>query len=158
MKKLLWSLCVIAVLLSAFCLGLTAAYITSDYSTEEFSYEQIKGSNADPHPQSAHFIHIFYEGDFPGMSDTPVSAERAEPGKKVLNALQGQTYTRLFPLIRPSKKGIGIHEVSGCTPLIPHTGTANIYGFQTKGAGGATPPPTRTSCVKRWNPYAISNI
>ena len=59
MKKLLWSLCVIAVLLSAFCLGLTAAYITSDYSTEEFSYEQIKGSNADPHPQSAHFIHIF---------------------------------------------------------------------------------------------------
>ena len=34
MKKLLWSLCVIAVLLSAFGLGLTAAYVTSDYSTE----------------------------------------------------------------------------------------------------------------------------
>ena len=116
MKKKLWILCVISVLLSAFGLGLTAAYVTSDYSTEEFSYDQIKGSNADPHPQSAHFIHIFYEGDFPGMSDIPVSAERAEPGKKVLNALQGQTYTRLFPLIRPSKKGIGICEVSGCTP------------------------------------------
>ena len=116
MKKLLWSLCVIAVLLSAFGLGLTAAYVTSDYSTEEFNYDQIKGSNADPHPQSAQFIHIFYEGDFPGMSDIPVSAERAEPGKKVLNALQGQTYTRLFPLIRPSKKGIGIHEISGCSP------------------------------------------
>ena len=116
MKKLLWSLCVIAVLLSAFCLGLTAAYITSDYSTEEFSYEQIKGSNADPHPQSAHFINIFYEGDFPGMSITPVTAQQAEPGTKALNALRGQTYTRLFPLIRPSKKGIGICEVSGCSP------------------------------------------
>ena len=116
MKKKLWILCVVAVLLSAFGLGLTAAYVTSDYSTEEFSYDQIKGSNADPHPQSAHFINIFYEGDFPGMSDIPVSAERAEPGKKVLNALQGQTYTRLFPLTRPGKKGIGIHEVSGCTP------------------------------------------
>ena len=116
MKKKLWILCVIAVLLSAFGLGLAAAYVTSDYSTEEFSYDQIKGFSADPHPQSAHFINIFYEGDFPGMSDTPVSAERAEPGKKALNALRGQTYTRLFPLIRPSKKGIGIHEVSGCSP------------------------------------------
>ncbi len=116
MKKKLWILCVVAVLLSAFGLGLTAAYVTSDYSTEEFSYDQIKGFSADPHPQSAHFIHIFYEGDFPGMSDIPVSAERAEPGKKALNALQGQTYTRLFPLIRPSKKGIGIHEISGCSP------------------------------------------
>ena len=116
MKKKLWILCVIAVLLSAFGLGLTAAYVTSDYSTEEFSYDQIKGSNADPHPQSARFINIFYEGDFPGMSDFPITAEQAEPGKKALNALRGQTYTRLFPLIRPSKKGIGIHEVSGCTP------------------------------------------
>ena len=116
MKKLLWSLCVIAVLLSAFGLGLAAAYVTSDYSTEEFSYDQIKGSNIDPHPQSAHFINIFYEGDFPGMSDFPITAEQAEPGKKALGALRGQTYTRLFPLIRPGKKGIGLHEVSGCTP------------------------------------------
>ena len=116
MKKLLWSLCVIAVLLSAFGLGLTAAYVTSDYSTEELSYDQIKGSNIDPHPQSAHFINIFYEGDFPGMSIKPVTAQQAEPGTKALNALRGQTYTRLFPLIRPSKKGIGICEVSGCSP------------------------------------------
>ena len=116
MKKKLWILCIIVVLLSSFGLGLAAGYVASDYSTEEFSYDQIKGSNADPHPQSARFINIFYEGDFPGMSDFPITAEQAEPGKQALNALRGQTYTRLFPLIRPSKKGIGIREVSGCTP------------------------------------------
>ena len=116
MKKKLWILCIIAVLLSSFGLGLAAGYVASGYSTEEFSYDQIKGSNADPHPQSARFINIFYEGDFPGMSIKPVTAQQAEPGTKALNALRGQTYTRLFPLIRPSKKGIGICEVSGCSP------------------------------------------
>ena len=104
MKKKLWILCVIAVLLSAFGLGLAAAYVTSDYSTEEFSYDQIKGFSADPHPQSAHFINIFYEGDFPGMSDTPVSAERAEPGKKGAERPARANIYPAFPAYKTQQK------------------------------------------------------
>ena len=101
MKKKLWILCIIVVLLSSFGLGLAAGYVASDYSTEEFSYDQIKGSNANPHPQSARFINIFYEGDFPGMSDFPITAEQAEPGKKALAGL-----CSLLP--RPAGAGIPV--------------------------------------------------
>ena len=110
MKKLLWPLCVFLVLLSAFGLGLTAAYLT-----EEFSYDQIKNSGCRIPDMAAHTIGILHEGDYPGMSDFPVTAEQAAPGRAVLNALRAQRYTRALPFLKPGKNGIAVREVSGCS-------------------------------------------
>ena len=121
MKKLLWPLCVITVLLSASGLGLTLAYLT-----EELTYDQIVGHDTEipvifvdrgaGTPFHAYrSISIFHEGDYPGMSDVPVTAERAAPGQTALNALQGEKYTRILPFVRPVKGGIALQEVSGCS-------------------------------------------
>ena len=91
MKKLLWPLCTLLVLLTAFGLGLTAAYLA-----EELTYDQIKNSGCGIPEIAAHTITILHEGDYPGMSDFPVSAEQAAPGRAALNALRGQRYTRIL--------------------------------------------------------------
>lgn len=121
MKKLLWPLCAIAVLLSAAGLGFTLAYLT-----EELTYDQIVGFDAKipafyvdysiGTPNLARCsIKILHEGDYPGMSDVPVSTEEAAPGRAALNALRGEKYTPLLPLVRPAKNGIALREVSGCS-------------------------------------------
>ena len=121
MKKLLWPFCVITVLLSAAGLGFTLAYLT-----EELTYDQIVSCDAEipavyvdcdaGTPAHAYrSISILYEGDYPGMSDIPVTAERAAPGQMALNALQGEKYTRILPFVRPAKGGITLREVSGCS-------------------------------------------
>ena len=120
MKKLLWPLCVTVVLLSAFGLGLALAYLT-----EELTYDQIAGYDAevpvvyvDRSIGPAHAyrsISILHEGDYPGLSDVPVTSERAAPGRAALNALQGEKYTRLLPFVRPAEDGIALWEVSGCS-------------------------------------------
>lgn len=110
MKKLLWPLCVLLVLLTALGLGFTVAYLT-----EEFTYDQIKNSNYRIPDKAAHTISILHEGDYPGMSDFPVTVEQAAPGRAVLNALRGQRYTRTLPFLKPGKDGIAIREVSGCS-------------------------------------------
>ena len=76
MKKLLWPLCVFLVLLSAFGLGLTAAYLT-----EEFSYDQIKNSGCRIPDMAAHTIGILHEGDYPGMSDFPGAGRVKRPAR-----------------------------------------------------------------------------
>lgn len=111
MKKLLWPLCVIAVLLSAAVGGFALAYLT-----EEQSYDQIKGADIAPPAQAARSIGILHEGDFPGMSDVPVTAQQAAPGRATLNALREQSYTRAFPFLRPDKGGIAVRDINGCTP------------------------------------------
>lgn len=121
MKKLLWPLCVIAVLLSAAGLGFTLAYLT-----EELTYDQIADYDVEVPavhvdsdagtPAYAHrSIRILHKGDYPGMSDVPITAEEAAPGWATLNALRGETYTRLLPFVRPVKDGIALREVSGCS-------------------------------------------
>lgn len=110
MKKLLWPLCTLLVLLTAFGLGLTAAYLA-----EELTYDQIKNSGCGIPEIAVHTIGILHEGDYPGMSDFPVTAEQAAPGRAALNALRGQRYTRILPFQRPSTNGIAVREVSGCS-------------------------------------------
>lgn len=110
MKKLLWPLCTLLVLLTAFGLGLTAAYLA-----EELTYDQIKNSGCGIPEIAVHTITILHEGDYPGMSDFPVTAEQAAPGRAALNALRGQRYTRILPFQRPGTNGIAVREVSGCS-------------------------------------------
>lgn len=121
MKKLLWPLCVITVLLSAVGLGFTLSYLT-----EELTYDQIVSydakipavyvdCDAGTPAHSYRSISILHEGDYPGMSDVPVTAERAAPGQTVLNALQGEKYTRILPFVRPANGGITLREVSSCS-------------------------------------------
>lgn len=93
MKKLLWPLCVIIVLLSAVGLGFTLAYLT-----EELTYDQIVGHDAEipvvyvdldaeMFVYAYRSISILHEGDYPGMSEVPVTVERAALGQTALNAL-----------------------------------------------------------------------
>ena len=110
MKKLLWPLCVIAVLLSAAAGGFALAYLT-----EEVDFDQIRSSGCGFPDRAAHTITILQEGDYPGMSGFPVTAERAAPGRAALNALRGQKYTRALPFLTPGKGGIAVREVSGCS-------------------------------------------
>lgn len=121
MKKLLWPLCVVVVLLSAAGLGFALAYLT-----EELTYDQIAGYEAKvpavhvDHgagtPADAYrSIGILHEGDYPGLSDVPVTAKQAAPGRAALNALRGQKYTRLLPFVRPAKGGVALRETSGCS-------------------------------------------
>jgi len=49
------------------------------------------------------------------MSDDPVTAEGAAPGRAALDALRGQKYTRLLPFSRPAAGGVALREVSGCS-------------------------------------------
>ena len=112
MKKKLWILCVIAILLLAGASGFTLAYMS-----EKFTYDQIAGLANEPPAHAAHSVGVLHEGDFPGMSDTPVTAEEAAPGWATLRALRGQEYTRAFPLLKPTGNGIAIREISGCTPF-----------------------------------------
>lgn len=111
MKKKLWIFCALAVLLAAPILGFTLAYMS-----EEQSYDQIKGIAIAPPAQAARSIGILHEGDFPGMSDVPVTAQQAAPGRATLNALREQNYTRAFPFLRPDKGGIAVRDINGCTP------------------------------------------
>ena len=110
MKKLLWPLCVIAILLSAATGGFALAYLT-----EEVTFDQIKSSGYGFPDSPAHTITILHEGDYPGLSDFPVTAEQAAPGRAALNALRGQRYTRALPLLKPGKGGIAGREISGCS-------------------------------------------
>lgn len=110
MKKLLWPLCVIAILLSAAAGGFALAYLT-----EEVTFDQIKSSGCGFPNSPAHTITILHEGDYPGLSDFPVTAEQAAPGRAALNALRGQRYTRALPLLKPGKGGIAVREISGCS-------------------------------------------
>ena len=120
MKKISWPLCTLLVLLLATGLGFTLAY-----QTEELTYDQIVDRDT-----RAHIVHaddvgipaytyrtigILHKGDYPGLSDTPVSAEDAAPGWAALNALQGEEYTRSPPFTSPAENGVALREISGCS-------------------------------------------
>ena len=111
MKKTLWVLLTAVVLIGSVGIGFYLAYLT-----ETFSYDQIAGTDYYLPAKEAHHISILREGDFPGMSDEPVTAEQAAPGQAALYALRGQKYTRALPFHKPRDGGIGIHQVNGCTP------------------------------------------
>jgi hypothetical protein len=111
MKKKLWIPLIAAGLLAVFCLGFSLAYLT-----EELTFDQLDMSSGFGVPdKAAHTIGILHEGDYPGMSDFPVTSEEAAPGRAVLNALRGQKYTRILPLLKPDKGGISICETSDCS-------------------------------------------
>lgn len=118
MKKLLWRLCILAVLLCSAGLGFALAYLT-----EELTYDQIDAKapvvyadySAGAPAQANRSIYILQEGDYPGLSDVPVTAERAAPGRAALNALRGQKYTRPLPFARPAKGGVALWQTSGCS-------------------------------------------
>lgn len=113
MKKALWVLLTAVVLTGSLGIGFCLAY-----QTETFSYDQIAGTDYTFPARAAHRISILLEGDFPGMSDEPVTAEGAAPGRTALNALRGQKYTRAFPFRKPQDGGTGISQVYGCTPEV----------------------------------------
>lgn len=113
---------VIAAGLAALCLGFLLPYLT-----EELTYNQIADRSAKlsavhvdggigAPARAGRSIGILHEGDCPGLSDVPVTAQQAAPGQAALNALRGQTYTRLLPLVRPAEGGVTLWEVSGCSP------------------------------------------
>lgn len=60
MKKVLWPLCVIAVLLSAAVGGFALAYLT-----EEQSYDQIKGADIAPPPRRPTLLESSTRATFP---------------------------------------------------------------------------------------------
>ncbi len=111
MKKRLWVLLAAVVLLGSAGIGFALAY-----QTETFSYDQIAGTGYSPPARAAHHISVLQEGDFPGMSDFPVTAEQAAPGRAAMNALRGQKYTRALPFRKPRNGGITIRKFIGCTP------------------------------------------
>lgn len=121
MKNRLWIFLTIAGVLAVFCLGLFLGYLT-----EELSYDQIVNYHAKipavsvdlsagAPAHASRSIGILHEGDHPGMSDDPVTAEGAAPGRAALDALRGQKYTRLLPFSRPAADGVALREVSGCS-------------------------------------------
>lgn len=83
MKKLLWPLCVIAILLSAAAGGFALAYLT-----EEVTFDQIKSSGCGFPDSPAHTITILHEGDYPGLRDFPVTAEQIGYAPSNLEKLQ----------------------------------------------------------------------
>lgn len=121
MKKLLWPLCVIAVLLSAAGLGFTLAYLTEELTYDQIANYDAKGpaiyvdSGAGTPAHASRSISILHEGDYPGLSDEPITAKQAAPGWAALNALRGQKYARLLPFVRPAKGGVALWETSGCS-------------------------------------------
>ncbi len=96
MKKKLWIFLAAVFLLSSIGIGFAVGHWT-----EAFSYDQIAGTFTAWPPDAAHTISILHEGDYPGMSDFPVTAEEAAPGWAAMNALRGQKYTRALPLRKP---------------------------------------------------------
>ncbi len=110
MKKKFRILLAAVFVLSSIGIGFLAGYWT-----EPFSYDQIAGSLTTPPPDAAHTIAILHEGDYPGMSDFPVTAEEAAPGRAAMNALRGQKYTRALAIRKPREGGICLSETSGCS-------------------------------------------
>ena len=121
MKKRLWVFLTVAGVLAVFCLGFFLGYLT-----QELTYDQIANYHAKipavyvdlgagTPARAGRSIRILHEGDYPGMSDEPVTAEEAAPGRAVLIALRGQTYTRPLPFVRPAAGGVALREVSGCS-------------------------------------------
>lgn len=93
------------------CLGLLLADITAKRSFDQLS----RGYATAPPAREAQNIGVLIEGDYPGLSDEPVTAEGAAPGRAALDALRGQKYTRLLPFSRPAAGGVALREVSGCS-------------------------------------------
>ena len=93
------------------CLGLLLADITAKRSFDQLS----RGYATAPPAREAQNIGVLIEGDYPGLSDDPVTAEGAAPGRAALDAVRGQKYTRLLPFSRPAAGGVALREVSGCS-------------------------------------------
>lgn len=122
MKNRLWIFLTIAGVLAVFCLGFFLGYVT-----EELTYDQIANYHAKIPTVSvdlsagapAHAgrsIQILHEGDYPGMSDEPVTAKEAQPGRKVMYALRQQRYSWIPPFFKPQDGGIAIGQTRGCSP------------------------------------------
>ena len=83
MKKRLWVFLTVAGVLAVFCLGFFLGYLT-----QELTYDQIANYHAKipavyvdlgagTPARAGRSIRILHEGDYPGMSDEPVTAEEA---------------------------------------------------------------------------------
>lgn len=111
MKKRLWiSLCTLACLTIIFCLGFLLAELTAKRSFDRLP----QGSDLTPPVHAGSSITVFQTSDHPGLSNTPITAEQAKPGRKAINALRGQTYTRLL-FSNPQSGGIAIYQTVGCS-------------------------------------------
>ena len=112
MKKKLRIPLFAAACLLVFCLSFLLAGMTIPRS-----FGQLPRTHSITSPaQASESITLVYEGTYPGLSDTPVSAERAAPSRRVLYALNQQKYTWAFPLLQPRDGGLSIYELIGCTP------------------------------------------
>lgn len=120
MKKRLWVFLTAAGVLAVFCLGFFLGYLTQELTYDQIASRHAKvpavyvdhGAGTPAH--AGRSITIFHEGDYPGLSDDPVTAQQAAPGRAALNALRGQTYTRLLPFVRPAAGGVALWETYGC--------------------------------------------
>jgi len=111
MKKL-WIPLGIVACLAVFCAGFLLAGMTSGRPFDDLP----QGSDLAPPAQPADSITVLQEGTFPGLSDVPVTAEQAAPGRKVMYALREQKYTWILPFLRPRDGGISIYKLRSCTP------------------------------------------
>lgn len=121
MKKRPWIFLTVAGVLAVFCLGFSLGYFTQKLTYDQIANYHAKiptvyvdlGAGTPAH--AGRSITIFHEGDCPGLSDNPVTAEEAAPGRAALNALRGQTYTRPLPFVRPAAGGAALWETYGCS-------------------------------------------
>lgn len=94
------------------CLGLLLADITAKRSFDQLS----RGYATAPPAREAQNIGVLIEGDYPGLSDEPVTAKEAQPGRKVMYALRQQRYSWIPPFFKPQDGGIAIGQTRGCSP------------------------------------------
>lgn len=111
MKKKLMLLLAVLFLAASACSGYALAYMT-----ETLRYDQISGKGYGPPARAERTISVLREGDYPGLSDVPVTAEEAAPGRAALKVLRGQRYTRALPFLKPAEDGIAVRECIGCSP------------------------------------------
>ena len=79
--------------------------------------QSFQGYALEPPASPANRLSIMREGDYLGLSDTPVSFEQAQPGQKLLAALRAQKYLPLPSFPGAPDGGTAIYYTQGCTSL-----------------------------------------
>ena len=112
MKKKLWIPLIAAGFLAVFCLGFLLTDLTIKRSFDQLT----RGYDSATPAREAQNIGVLIEGDYPGLSDEPVTAEEALPGRKAMYALRQQKYSWILPFLKPHNGGIAIGQARGCSP------------------------------------------
>lgn len=110
MKKKI-SLVVLAVVILSLAAGLWYARA----NTMAFDQLSRGGDSSPPAPPEKTFS-FAREGDFPGMSDTPVTHEQAAPYRAWMSAMRSTNYLRLPRVFMAPSGGISFTVIEGCMP------------------------------------------